>query len=280
MTRKKRCSCPPHLQQVCRHAKRTDCTDVEEIIQALKYEEQRKVKPKKVVVPLNFKCKKFKPRHYKDTCVPMKPSMHTSGILKGKKGKPIYRKRVRYFDLLPGDIMLSTPTPVVKHTASDKSIFNISGEVIQAQRAAAKPGESKPPLPAKSGFELFKPHSGIVINRDKEFAPDVVHMPGRLTKEKKPKTKPCHKGGPSKDLPYTTLGVTDGKPRARGTQKHLKDDDSLCGLDEIQKPEHVSAQQWFSKVFFRDEKFNTFTVPIRNNSIKILVQVVSTLGTV
>ncbi|KAI8420924.1 hypothetical protein MSG28_008087 [Choristoneura fumiferana] len=155
-----------------------------------------------------------------------------SGILKGKKGKPIYRKRVRYFDLLPGDIMLSTPTPVVKHTASDKSIFNISGEVIQAQRAAAKPGESKPPLPAKSGFELFKPHSGIVINRDKEFAPDVVHMPGRLTKEKKPKTKPCHKGGkfaaarrreeakrikgPSKDLPYTTLGVTDANLK-RGT---------------------------------------------------------------
>ena len=36
------------------------------------------------------------------------------------------------------------------------------------------------------------------------------------------------------------MGVTDGKPRARGTQKHLKDDDSVCGLDEIPKPEHVS----------------------------------------
>ncbi|VVC87446.1 unnamed protein product [Leptidea sinapis] len=33
---------------------------------------------------------------------------------------------------------------------------------------------------------------------------------------------------------YTTLGVTDGKPRARGTQKHLKDDDSIkrkTGID-------------------------------------------------
>lgn len=49
----------------------------------------------------------------------------TSGILRtGKKQK--YRKRVRYFDLLPGDIMLPTPVPVIKHTASDKSILNVS----------------------------------------------------------------------------------------------------------------------------------------------------------
>lgn len=48
-----------------------------------------------------------------------------SGIAGGKKGKPIYKKKVRYHDLMPGDIMLPTPTPVVKHTASDKSIFNV-----------------------------------------------------------------------------------------------------------------------------------------------------------
>lgn len=39
---------------------------------------------------------------------------------------------------------------------------------------------------------------------------------------------------------YTSIGgVTDGKPRARGTQKFLADDDSVCGLDEIPRPEHV-----------------------------------------
>lgn len=29
--------------------------------------------------------------------------------------------------------------------------------------------------------------------------------------------------------------------RARGTQKHLKDDESVCGLDDIPRPEHVSV---------------------------------------
>ncbi|CAG9787245.1 unnamed protein product [Diatraea saccharalis] len=38
---------------------------------------------------------------------------------------------------------------------------------------------------------------------------------------------------------FTTLGVTDGKPRARNIQKRVKDDDSVCGLDEIPRPEHV-----------------------------------------
>lgn len=44
----------------------------------------------------------------------------------------------------------------------------------------------------------------------------------------------------SSEVPYTSLGVTDGKPRARGTQKYIKDDDSVCGVDEIPRPEHVS----------------------------------------
>ncbi|KOB74042.1 Uncharacterized protein OBRU01_09680 [Operophtera brumata] len=50
------------------------------------------------------------------------------------------------------------------------------------------------------------------------------------------------KGGKS-DIPYTTLGATDGKPRARGTQKHQKDDDSVCGLDEIPRPEHAEGRR-------------------------------------
>lgn len=48
------------------------------------------------------------------------------GILSKKKKEEKYKKRVRYFDLLPGDVMLPTPVPVIKHTASDKSILNVS----------------------------------------------------------------------------------------------------------------------------------------------------------
>ncbi|KAG6441379.1 hypothetical protein O3G_MSEX001723 [Manduca sexta] len=313
MSKKRRhCKCPPRLQKVCKRAKLTDCKDVEEIIEALTFDEESTRKNKSSSAP-KFKLKPFKPKHYRDTCVPMAPSMHTrlryighcaleapgtsnkkarqtfggfeftstsdeeemsSGILRKGKKTEKYKKRVRYFDLLPGDIMLPTPVPIIKHTSSDKSILNVpspktSGDVIQAQRTSVKPGENVPPIPPKSGHELFKPHSGIVINRDKEFVPDVVHVPGpKGQRPKKAKGKPCHKGGichrktcprkkcrkyaalkkrqmerkmkgSSSDVPYTSLGVTDGKPRARGTQKHLKDDDSVCGLDEIPKPEHV-----------------------------------------
>ncbi|CAG9787246.1 unnamed protein product [Diatraea saccharalis] len=85
--------------------------------------------------------------------------------------------------MLPGDIMLPTPVPVIKHSPSDKSILNvpspkISGEIIQAKRASVKPVEMVPPLPPKAADQLYKPHSGIVINRDKDYVPDVVHMPG------------------------------------------------------------------------------------------------------
>ncbi|XP_023934903.2 uncharacterized protein LOC112043630 [Bicyclus anynana] len=253
-----------------------------------------------------FKTKQFVPRHYKDTCVPMVPSMHTrlkyighcalephqtddqekraySGfdfastseeedVGTSRKSKKKYKKKVRYFDMLPGDVILPKPVPVIKHTASDHSIFNVpspkvSGEVIAAQRTIAKPTDYKPPLPPKTGFELFKPHSGIIVNKTKTFAPDVVHMPGPRTFEsdKKSKKKPGHKGGVCtkktctrkkcrkyaamrkrrmarrrfcSEATYTTLGVKDGKPRARGTQK-FDDNESVCGLDDIPRPEHV-----------------------------------------
>ncbi|XP_063827397.1 uncharacterized protein LOC135076859 [Ostrinia nubilalis] len=305
------CRCPPRLRQMCK-VKNTDCKDVSEIVEALTYEAESGRKVKKSSKPPKFKTKPFTPRHYKDTCVPMVPSMHTrlryighcpvephrasgprsskaydkydfetasedttSGILRtGRAKRDKYKKKVTYFDLLPGDIMLPTPVPVIKHSPSDKSILNvpspkISGEVIQARRASVKPADMVPPVPPKAADQLFKPHSGIVINRDKDFVPDVVHVPGpnKLPGGKK-KRKPCHKGGvclrktctrkkcrkyaamrqrqmsrrmksSNSDVPFTTLGVTDGKPRARGTQKHLKDDDSICGLDEIPRPEHV-----------------------------------------
>jgi hypothetical protein len=49
-----------------------------------------------------------------------------SGILKKRRKKEKYKKKVTYFDMLPGDIMLPTPVPVIRHTASDKSILNVS----------------------------------------------------------------------------------------------------------------------------------------------------------
>ncbi|XP_022825897.1 uncharacterized protein LOC111355965 [Spodoptera litura] len=319
MSKPKRiCKCPAKVQKCCKYSKATsDPQDVVDIIQALNYQDfVEHAKNRKVSKPPKFKTKQFKPPHFRDTCVPMKPSMHTrlryighcalepprtddkgrriysrydfestseddeeeegNGILRRRRRKgEKYRKRVRYFDLMPGDIYLPTPVPVVKHTSSDKSILsilspNISGEVIQAERAAVKPAEMRPPLPPKSGHELFKPHSGIVLNRDHQFVPDVVHIPG-FSKETKPKkAKPCYKGGVCKkscskkkcrkyinalkkkrrlamskrgypDTGYINLGVTDGKPRARGTQKFISrdDEDEGCGLDEIPRPEHV-----------------------------------------
>ncbi|XP_059053560.1 uncharacterized protein LOC131847886 isoform X2 [Achroia grisella] len=313
MNKKSPCKCPPGLQEFCKHAKVTDCKNVTDIVEALTYEAESTRKTRRSRRP-KFKTKPFKPRHYIDTCVPMVPSMHTrlryirhcdveplrtdrnagrsfgefdfeltseeeetNGILRTGKKREKFKKKVRYFDLLPGDILLPTPVPVIKHTASDKSILNVaspktSGEVIEAQRATVKPGEIRPPIPPKSVYELFKPHSGIVINRDNEFVPDVMHAPGSRSLPRSPnkKRKPCHKGGicyrktctrkkcsrkyaamrkkhigrkikrSRSDFPYTIFGeVTDGKPRARGTQKHIKDDESICGLDEIPKPEHV-----------------------------------------
>ncbi|XP_046967526.1 uncharacterized protein LOC124535371 [Vanessa cardui] len=298
MSRNKRlCKCPPKLQQVCKHAKITECKDVSEIIEALTYQAESSKKYQKVKTP-HFKTKPFKPRHYKDTCVPMVPSMHTrlkyighcslepqkdsdmksrrayefesseeedaGGILKKKKKKEKYKKKVRYFDLLPGDVMLPTPVPVIKHSASDKSIFNVpspktSGEVIQAQKATVTSEDHKPPIPPASGYELFKPHSGIIVNKEKSFAPDVVFMPGpRNIASDKEKNKSCRKGGicyrkschKRKCRKYAALRnrknkrqsrreIQGGKARSRSTQRHLKDDDSVCGLDDIPKPEHV-----------------------------------------
>ncbi|XP_061384186.1 uncharacterized protein LOC116769255 [Danaus plexippus] len=305
MSPKKRlCKCPPHLQQVCKHAKITDCKDLAEIIEALTVHDESSKKDHKFKPP-NFKTKPFKPRHYKDTCVPMAPSMHTrlryirhcsldphgykkgkadlddlgsssqeeaGGILRKERKKEKYKKRVRYYDLMPGDVMLPTPAPVITHTSSDKEIFKVpspktSGEVIQAQRATVKPAEFRPPIPPKTGFELFKPHSGIIVNKDKSFAPDVVHMPGPRKIKSDKKKKPCHKGGvcTNKKCPRKKCrkraalrrlrrrlsrkggssqsmgqyrGVRDGKPRAKGL-KHMKGDDDVCGLDEIPRPEHV-----------------------------------------
>ncbi|CAH0723772.1 unnamed protein product, partial [Brenthis ino] len=283
-SKKRVCKCPPKLQQVCKHAKIVECKDIAEIIEALTDQDKSSQKIRKIRQP-HFKTKPFKPHHYKDTCIPMAPSMHTrlryighcsrepprrtglggtdlksrqmysgldvessseeetGGILRKDREKDKKKKKVRYFDLLPGDITFTVPPPVIKHTASDKSIFNVpspktSGEVIQAQKAAVKPGENKPPLPPKSGYDLFKPHSGIIVNKEKYFAPDAVFMPGPR-KILSDKDKPCHRGGFSSEVPYTNIGVTDGKPRARGTQKHIKDDDSVCGVDEIPRPEHV-----------------------------------------
>ncbi|XP_061704655.1 uncharacterized protein LOC133516006 isoform X2 [Cydia pomonella] len=310
MSKKKgTCKCPPHLQKFCKHQqhKRVEPIDVNDVIQALAYDEiQSKVnKPKTVSVPTKFKTKPFKPRHFKDTCVPMKPSMHTRlryithcpvedydgkarNIFMSRdfgssseedvlaSGQKKYKKKVRYYDLMPGDIHLPTPAPIVKHTDSDDFILDMgspktSGDVIRAQEAKVKPGEWKPPIPAKSGHELFKPHSGIVINQDKSYVPDVVHMPGKLPIQTPLKLRPCHKKGvcKSKTCPRKkcrkyhamkrrgalsmlksgvqsrsrsrslTSGATDGKPRAKGMSRHVKDDDSNCGLDEIPRPEHA-----------------------------------------
>ncbi|CAH0673959.1 unnamed protein product [Spodoptera exigua] len=295
MSKQKRiCKCPVKIHKSYKHSKVvSDPQDVVDIIQALNYQDYvDHAKNRRLSKPPKFKTKQFKPPHFKDTCVPMKPSMHTrlryighcalepprgdekarltyskydfvstseedeveesSGILrKGHRKGEKYKKRVRYYDLMPGDIYLPTPVPVVKHTASDKSILSVpspktSGEVIQAERAAVKPAELRPPLPPKSGHELFKPHSGIVLNRDREFVPDVVHIPGSSepTKKyvnamKKRKLALRIRGYP--DSGYVTLGATDGKPRARGTQKFMprNDEDEVCGLDEIPRPEHV-----------------------------------------
>ncbi|XP_014368688.2 uncharacterized protein LOC106718973 [Papilio machaon] len=306
MDRKKHpCRCPGNNKKFCKRIQFTDCKNVQEIIEALLFQEEleKEYKKCKTVQRPYFKTKPFKPRHYKDTCVPMTPSMHTrlryithcpiesmapsyqksrstlpdyglgssseefDGISGGRKKKQ--KKKVRYYDLLPGDIHLPEPTPVIKHTPSDKSILKVpspktSGEFIGVQRASVQPKELQPPLPAQSGHELVKPHSGIVINADKDFVVDipVVGGPGRkgvkrrrrkarICGSKKCAGKKCRKCAAIRkrlreakrshhsDLPYTTIGVTDGKPRARGTQKHLKDDDSVCGLDEIPKPEHV-----------------------------------------
>ncbi|XP_063893773.1 uncharacterized protein LOC110379989 isoform X1 [Helicoverpa armigera] len=314
--KKKGCKCPSNLQHYCKRTrvKQTDPKDVAEIIQALTYEEYvSKANKRKMSKPPKFRTKPFKPRHFKDTCVPMKPSMHTrlkyighcalepahhdertrqtysrydfistseseeetAGILRKKRRRSEYRKRVRYYDLMPGDIMLPTPAPVVKHTTSDKSILSVpspktSGEVIQAQKATVKPSEMRPPLPPKSGYELFKPHSGIVLNRDHQFVPDVVHIPGSSKEQKPKKPKPCYKGGVCKrkscpkkkcrkyfaamkkrklamklrgypEQAYINIGGgTDGKPRATGTQKYLRDDDdSVCGFDDIPRTEQV-----------------------------------------
>ncbi|XP_068622996.1 uncharacterized protein [Battus philenor] len=301
------CKCPPKIKKICKHLQFTDCKNVGEIIEALVFQEELAKEMRKSKTSIRrptFKKKPFKPRHYKDTCVPMVPSMHTRlryighcpiepyqptslksrssfsdfefastseeslGIMKsGKKKRE--KKKVRYYDLLPGDIYLPTPSPVIKHTSSDQSILKvpspkISGEVIAAQKATVHPRETQPPLPAQSGHELVKPHSGIIINADKDFVLDVPVVPGpgrpgkkkpqlktRICGMKKCTGKKCRKcaalrrrlrrkkKGHRPDIPYTTIGVTDGKPRARGTQKHLKDDDSICGLDEIPKPEHV-----------------------------------------
>ncbi|XP_047998135.1 uncharacterized protein LOC125235578 [Leguminivora glycinivorella] len=310
MSKKKgTCKCPPHLQQFCKHSqhKRVEHIDVEDVIQALANDEiqsKDKSAKKALNVPTNFKTKPFKPRHFKDTCVPMRPSMHTrlryithcpTEANDGKarniymsrdfgssseeelvqSGQKKFKKKVRYYDLSPGDIHLTTPCPVVKHTASDDFIVDVgspktSGEVIRAQEAKVRPGEWKPPLPAKSGHELFKPHSGIVINQDKSYVPDVVHLPGKMKLQKTMKLRPCHKKGvcKSKSCPRKkcrkyqarkrrgglvtlksgggrsrsrslTSGATDGKPRAKGLARHVKDDDSNCGLDEIPRPEHA-----------------------------------------
>lgn len=47
------------------------------------------------------------------------------GILRKERKKEKYKKRVRYYDLMPGDVMLPTPAPVITHTSSDKEIFKV-----------------------------------------------------------------------------------------------------------------------------------------------------------
>ncbi|CAK1544023.1 unnamed protein product [Leptosia nina] len=189
MSVKKRvCKCPPKLQKVCKQTPNvTDCKDVAEIIEALTFQAESS-KTQKKPKPPSFKTKPFKPRHYKDTCVPMAPSMHTrlryighcsndppsrrsgapkrkgypgfdfasssdegSGIIKGKKRKDSGKKRVTYLDMVPAHISMPVPPPVVKHTTSDKEIFNVaspkvSGEVIRAQKAVVKSTDYKPPF--------------------------------------------------------------------------------------------------------------------------------------
>ncbi|CAB3235574.1 unnamed protein product [Arctia plantaginis] len=292
MGKKFRCGCSGQSKDQKLRIRDTDCKDVATIIEALTAEEILKRLTKKPVskAPM-FKMKPFKPPHFKDTCVPMVPSMHTRlryighcpveppiserRLLKGvqfqsssededenimkKDNRPLYKKKVRYVDLMPGDILMPAPVPIVKHKSSDTSILNVpspktSGEIIRAERAIAKPGEIRPPLPPKAGHELFKPHSGLIVNRDKSFVPDIHVVPAADGATSKRKRKVCdrkkcrkyramlrRKGFKTQKrgrTSYTNRGVTDGKPRARGAKK-LHNDDSACGLDEIPRPQHV-----------------------------------------
>ncbi|KAJ8719004.1 hypothetical protein PYW07_016560 [Mythimna separata] len=326
MSKKPRpCNCPIRVQHICKHARRKHAMppDVAEIIKALSmadYEENCS-KTARPFRPPKFKTKPFRPQHFKDTCVPMKPSMHTrlryighcplepasfvatssaratvsrymprsrdawssleseSGTSSRRTGSRASdrRRRVRYNDLMPGDILLPAPCTTIRHSTSSKSILSVpspktSGEVIQAQRASVKPAILRPPLPAKSGHALFAPHSGIILNRDRDYVPEVVLIPGpRAGMKKSKRPRPCFKGGVClrKDCPkkkcraYSARvqrrklaalrlqkrqslakilhGVTDGKPRER-RKRNLDardDDDEPCGLDEIPQPDHI-----------------------------------------
>ncbi|KAL4711410.1 hypothetical protein ACJJTC_016164 [Scirpophaga incertulas] len=305
-TKNSPCPCTPRRQGLCKHIKITNCTDISDIIDALSFEGNTRKRVKRTAPP-RFKTKPFKSRHYKDTCVPMVPSMHTrlryighcpierpfddrasdktynkfefdstseegSGILRRNKKRYKDRKKVTYYDLLPGDVLLPTPVPVIKHTGSCQSILNVaspkmSGEIISARRASVKPAELMPPLPPKAADELYKPHSGIVINRDKGFVPEVVYVPGASVKGKKERRKPCYKGGVCRkkicsktkcrkhtglrrrgstrktrggsDSYFTSIGGKDGVSTQKFKHKALRDDDSVCGLEDIPTPEHV-----------------------------------------
>ncbi|KAJ8724456.1 hypothetical protein PYW08_015930 [Mythimna loreyi] len=319
------CECPTDVRHICRPTRRRTRKpvppDVAEIMKALTMADyidscERKKLPFR---PPKFKTKPFRPPHIKETCVPMKPSMHTrlryighcplepasfagtsrSTVKRYLKRSSDYssqesldsggvkkttsrmsarsRRRVRYDDLMPGDILLPAPCTTVRHSTSSKSILSVpspktSGEVIQAQRATVKPSVMRPPIPAKSGHELFKPHSGIILNRDQDFVPEVVLIPGsRYGIQKPKKPKPCYKGGvclkkkcPKKQCrkyfaqiqkkkliamriqkrqglsKILYRGVTDGKPRARAKRNRLEEkDNEPCGLDEIPRPEHI-----------------------------------------
>ncbi|XP_049871189.1 uncharacterized protein LOC126370394 [Pectinophora gossypiella] len=223
------CKCPADLQKICKNIRfnKNSNKDVDDIIAALTFEAEMKKRMNKSKAP-KLKIKKYKPPHFKDTCVPMVPSMHMRlryiGHCDPTPAKPTrmsrramrdldfssditkktdrQRSTIRFRDQQPNKITMTTPMPFVKHTDSDKSIFNVpspklSGENIMAQRASVKAAELNPPLPAKSGHDLFQPHSGIILNPDGEFVPDVAIVPGPYTapKPKKKKLSRCAKGG-------------------------------------------------------------------------------------
>ncbi|GBP05474.1 hypothetical protein EVAR_2991_1 [Eumeta japonica] len=151
-------------------------------------------------------------------------------------GKDVYEKKVRYCEIQPEDALLPMSKPVVKHTDSDACIITVaspktSGEVVAVARAPVETDEFRPPLPPKSGHAVFKPHSGIVINKNDEFSPDFDTDIGKEKGDDKKKPMSCgkkHGGG------------GDG-PREK---KPMRPEDSVCGPEDIPELDHVDIYSY------------------------------------
>lgn len=103
----------------------------------------------------------------------------STGILRTGKKREKYKKKVRYFDLLPGDIMLPTPVPVVKHSTSNESILNVSiyyyCTVGTSLSHRLKSGSRPPTLsPDTSQIWISVPFSLVLLKFDKYITKFVI----------------------------------------------------------------------------------------------------------